>query len=82
MPHTLPSSIELSSFTAFYKQATLLKSGEATVIFSLPQESVAAILDLARNDGLALNITVWGTKLDDDDDADGLAGLKQLLGDI
>jgi hypothetical protein len=80
MPHSLPSSpTPLSSFTAFFKRATLARDGSADVVFQLAQDQVAAILDLNTNDGMALNVTVWGTQLPEDDE---LASLIDALGGL
>lgn len=78
MPHSLPSTpLPLAQFTAFFKRATFQRDGTADVILTLPTDAVSAILDLNTNDGMALNVTVWGTVLDGDED--GAAGLRGLL---
>lgn len=79
MPHAHPSSDELASFSAFFKRAVLNRDGSADVVFNLPKEAVGDVVDLSSgNDGMALNITVWGTELDEE--GAGLAGLLELLG--
>lgn len=74
MPHSLPSGDHLADFTAHFKRSTFLRDGQADVTFTLEADQLAALLDLQKNDGLALNITVHGTTVDDDD------GLRELLG--
>lgn len=79
MTHSLPSADDgpLSEFTGHFKRALFDKSGGCDVTFHLDRDMVNAVVDLTKNDGMALNVTVWGTELDDD--ARGLLGLMQLL---
>lgn len=80
MTHLLPSSTHLSDFTAHFKRAVFTRDGGADVMFALAPEQLDALLDLQRNDGMALNISVWATELDDGSDGDGAGGLAGLLG--
>lgn len=83
MAHLLPSATHLSDFTAHFKRAVFTRDGGADVMFALAPEQLDALLDLQRNDGMALNISVWATELGDGsegDGADGAGGLAGLLG--
>jgi hypothetical protein len=72
---TLPSSRHVADLTVFFDKATLNKDGTATVIFKLPSEMAPNVLELQRNDGMALNVRVWETKLDE-----GMAALAAAVG--
>lgn len=62
--HTLPSKPEpLAHFTAYYDRATFNKDGSVSVIFKVPAEDKAGVVDLSYQDGKALNVTVWETML-------------------
>lgn len=74
-PFTLPSARHVADLTVFYDKATFNKDGTATVIFKLPAEMDHNILDLKRNDGMALNIRVWETRL-----PDGMEQLARAVG--
>lgn len=83
MPHSLPSSpTPLSTFTAFFQRATFKRDGSADVVFVLAPDQVQAVLDLNTQDGMALNITVHATVLDEGDDASGLAALIEAIGGL
>ncbi len=82
MTHTLPSASPdspLASFTAHFKNAHFSRSGDCNVTFALGKDQADAVLDLNRNDGMALNVTVWGTELPDAVEL-GLGGLVAGLG--
>lgn len=74
-PFTLPSARLLAAFTAFYDKATFNKDGSITVIFKLPAEERAAVVDLADNDGMALNVKVWETTM-----PEGMEALARAVG--
>lgn len=81
MPHELPTATPddpLASFTGFFKAAHFDKGGHASIIFTLSDYSKHATMDLSESDGMALNVTVWATKLDDEDEA--LMAMAQALG--
>lgn len=73
--HTLPSSAHLADFHAFYEKVIFNKDGGATLMFKVPADMVEAMIALRRNDGLALNVTVWETRL-----PDGMAELARAVG--
>ncbi len=81
MTHTLPSTAgdPLSEFTAHFKSAHFTRSGECNVTFTLAKDQAVSVLDLNENDGMALNVTVWGTELPDAMEL-GLGGLVAGLG--
>lgn len=80
MSHTLPSADHLADFTAHFKRSVFNRDGGAEVTFSLAADQLPSLLDLQRGDGMALNLSVWGTQIDDGDS--GLAGLMGLLGGL
>ena len=78
MTHSLPTKNEdtpLSTFTGFFRSATIQKSGGVIVQFVLDPEAAAAVLDLASGDGMALNVSVWETELPEGDEL-----LAKMLG--
>lgn len=75
MTRPLPSARHLADLHGFFKTATLLRDGTANLTFSIPPDMVHELVALANNDGMALNISVWETKLPEGDD-----WLAQALG--
>lgn len=75
MTHALPSSTHLADFHAFYDKAIFNKDGTVTITLKAPSEMKDQVVALSRNDGMALNISVWETKLDDD-----MAALARAVG--
>lgn len=72
---TLPSARRLARFTAFYDKATMNKDGTTTVVLKVPAEERDAVVSLAGNDGMALNVSVWETRL-----PDGMEALARAVG--
>jgi hypothetical protein len=68
MADLLPPGKHLSSFHAFFKTATLLRDGTANLTFLVPEDQKAALLDLSRNDGMALLVDVHETVLPEGED--------------
>lgn len=81
MSHALPSGRHLADFHAFYDKVTFNKDGTATLIVKVPEEMVEAMIQLRRQDGMALNMSVWETVLDDDMQALARAVGMALPGD-
>lgn len=77
MPHSLPSGNSLASFTAHYKMARFNAAGTCDLTFSIGRDMAEEIVKLSTsNDGLALNVEVWETKLEGD--IEGLGDLAEL----
>lgn len=73
---SLPSGPPVTHFTGFYRSARFNAKGEAEIIFSVPRDMIFAVTDLATAaDGLALNVTVERTEMEEGDQA-----LARLLG--
>lgn len=76
-----PSGDHLASFSAFWKGAVILTTGEVRVTFVIPPEHRARVMDVAANDGLALNFTVHATELPDALTAlSNATGIEEALG--
>lgn len=75
MSHALPSGRHLADFHAFYDKVTFNKDGTATLIVRVPDEMVEQMVKLRRQDGMALNVSVWETKLDE-----GMQALARAVG--
>lgn len=73
--HALPSSIHLADFHAFYDKAVFNKDGTVTITLKAPVEMKEHVVALSRNDGMALNISVWETQLDE-----GMQALARAVG--
>lgn len=71
----LPSSTHLANLTAHYAGGHFNKDGTITLNLKLPAEMAEEFVALSRNDGLALNVSVWETKLDE-----GMAELARVIG--
>lgn len=68
MAHDLPSARLLTEFQAFYRSAHLNKDGTCNISLLLPAEHRASALELANNDGLVLNVSVWETAMPEGDE--------------
>ena len=76
-----PSGDHLASFSAFWKGANILTTGEVRVVLVLPPEHRARVLDLANNDGLAMNFVVHATELPEAlEQLSNAAGIEEMLG--
>lgn len=73
--HDLPSARHLADFHGFFTKATFNRDGTATLIFNVPAEMKEQLLAISTNDGMALNVSVWETKM-----PEGEAWLADLLG--
>ena len=73
--HLHPSSSTLTEFSAFFKAGRVLNNGNGEIILSLGSESINAIIDMGKGDGLALNVTVERTGLPEE-----LGSLAAALG--
>lgn len=71
----LPSARHLANLTAYYDRATFNKDGTVTLTMKLPAEMKSEIVALSENDGMALNVSVWETALDD-----GMMELARVIG--
>lgn len=63
MAHDLPSARHLADLHGFYAGAKLNSDGTANLIFRVPRECKDRLLPISDNDGMALNISVWETRL-------------------
>lgn len=75
MPHDLPSARHLADLHGFYRGARLNNDGTADMTFRIPRECKAQLLPISDNDGMALNISVWETRL-----PEGEEWLAEMLG--
>ncbi len=66
--HDFPSARHLASLHGFFKSASFNRDGSANLTFLIPSEVKNKILDISDNDGMALNISVWETRLVEDSD--------------
>lgn len=65
----------LAATHGWYKTATFSPDGSVLVTLRLPGSERQAVVDLAENTGMELNISIWETQA-----ADGVADLMGALG--
>lgn len=79
--HDLPSGRHLADLHGFFKTAAFNANGTANLVFTIPAELKARLVDISVNDGMALNISVWETKVPEGDEwlaeALGLPGAEK-----
>ncbi len=68
MGHDLPSGRHLADLHGFYKTASFAADGTALITFRTPPEMKHKLVDISTNDGMALNISIWETKLPEGDE--------------
>lgn len=73
MAHDLPSGRLLADLHGFYTSARFASDGTVTLSFKVPPEYKQAVTDISINDGMALNISVWETQLEEMEGDDWLA---------
>lgn len=66
--HDLPSARHLADLHGFYASAIFPRDGTCKLTFTLPPEMKHHVLAITDNDGMALNISVWETKLPEGDE--------------
>lgn len=72
---SLPSADHVVDLTVFWDGAKFNKDGSATVSFKLPPDQKPNVVVLSDNDGMALNVRVWSTRL-----PDGMQQLAEAVG--